>query len=158
RTVYQQLKQKAPDVKAAFEVSGDDPERLVRRAAMSALTSVRGEEENTFKSLAKFLKDDADRPAAVEAMLRVPTKFWPKEQAGPALDALLAHVRKVPTAERTTPEVLDAMQLADGLASLLPLAEAKAVRKELGELGVRVIRLSTLTDQMLFDKERIIVR
>jgi putative heme-binding domain-containing protein len=158
RTVYQQLKQKAPDVKAAFEVGGENPERLVRRAAMSALTSVRGEEENTFKSLAKFLKDDDDRHAAVEAMLRIPTKYWPKDQAGTALDAILGFVRKVPTADRTTPAVLDAMQLADGLASLLPLAEAKAVRKELGELGVRVIRLSTLTDQMLFDKERIVVR
>ncbi len=158
RTVYQQLKQKAPDVKAAYEVGVEDPERLVRRAAMLALTGVRGEEENTFKSLAKFLKDDADRHAAVEAMLRIPTKFWPKDQAAPALDAILGYVRKVPTAERTTPAVLDAMQLADSLASLLPLAEAKAVRKELGELGVRVIRLSTLTDQMLFDKDRIVVK
>ncbi len=32
------------------------------------------------------------------------------------------------------------------------------MRKELGELGVRVIRLSTLTDQMLFDKDRIVVK
>ncbi len=158
RTVYQQTKQKAPDVKATYQVSGEDPERVVRRAAMTALTSVRGEEETTFKALAKFLKDDADRHAAVEAMLRIPTKYWPKDQAGPALDVLLGYVRKVPTADRTTPAVLDAMQLADSLASLLPLAEAKAVRKELGELGVRVIRLSTLTDQMLFDKERIVVK
>ncbi len=44
------------------------------------------------------------------------------------------------------------------LASLLPLAEAKQVRRELGELGVRVIRLATVPDQMLFDKERIVVK
>ena len=36
--------------------------------------------------------------------------------------------------------------------------EAKAVRKELGELGVRVIRLGTLLEQMLFDKERLVVQ
>src|SRR5262249_51450433 len=36
--------------------------------------------------------------------------------------------------------------------------EAKAVRKELGELGVRVIRLGTVPDQMLYDKERLVVR
>src|SRR5262249_20852334 len=52
----------------------------------------------------------------------------------------------------------DAMQLADSLASLLPLKEAKLVRKELGELGVRVIRMATVPDQMLFDKQRIVVR
>jgi putative heme-binding domain-containing protein len=158
RTVYQHTKQPAPEVKVTYQVGGEDPERQVRRAAMSALVSVRGEEEATFRSLAKFLKDDADRPAAVEAILRIPTKYWPRDQAPAVLEAILGYVRKVPAAERTTPAVLDAMQLADSLAALLPLAEAKAVRKELGELGVRVIRLSTLTDQMLYDKERIVVK
>jgi putative heme-binding domain-containing protein len=148
----------APDVKAAFQVGREAPEQVIRRAAMLALTSVRGQEEATFRSLAKLLKDDADRHAAVQAILRIPTRDWPKDQAGPALDAVLAYVRKVPSAERTSPAVLDAMQLADSLASLLPLNEAKAVRKQLGELGVRVVRLSTLTDQMLFDKDRIVVK
>src|SRR5205823_2297802 len=36
--------------------------------------------------------------------------------------------------------------------------EAARVRKELGELGVRVLRLGTVTDQMLFDKERLVVQ
>src|SRR5262249_49938128 len=89
---------------------------------------------------------------------RIPLVHWPKEEAKPLLDSIVAHVRKVPVAERTTPEVLDALQLADNLASLLPLGEAKAVRKELGELGVRVIRLGTVPDQMLYDKERLVAR
>jgi putative heme-binding domain-containing protein len=156
--LFERKNQPAPAVKAVIEVGREAPERVIRRAAMTALTSVRGQEEATFRSLAKFLKDDADRHAAVQAILRIPTRDWPKDQARPTLDVVLAYVRKVPAAQRTTPAVLDAMQLADSLASLLPLAEAKAVRKELGELGVRVVRLSTLTDQMLFDKERIVVR
>jgi putative heme-binding domain-containing protein len=94
----------------------------------------------------------------VQALLRIPTAHWPKEQAKPLLDSLVAYVRKVPVAERTTPAVLDAMQLADALASLLPLNEAKQVRRELGELGVRVLRLATVPDQMLFDKERLAVK
>ena len=49
------------------------------------------------------------------------------------------------------------MQLADGLLPLLTKEEAQAARKELGELGVRVIRLATVPDQMLFDKERLAV-
>jgi putative heme-binding domain-containing protein len=61
-------------------------------------------------------------------------------------------------AERTGPAALDALQLADSLAALLPLPEARAIRKELGELGVRVIRMGTVHDQMLFDKERIVVK
>jgi putative heme-binding domain-containing protein len=64
----------------------------------------------------------------------------------------------VPAADRTSPVVLDAMQLGDGLASLLPVQEAKKVRKELGELGVRVIRLATVVEQMRYDKERFAVQ
>src|SRR5262249_57276596 len=101
---------------------------------------------------------EAGRQAAVQAPLRIPSGFWPKEEAAPLLDGILEYVRKVPVKQRTTPEVLDALQFADTLAALLPLKEARAVRKELGELGVRVVRIGTLHDQMLFDKDRLVVK
>ncbi len=148
----------APEVKAVLEVGGESPERVVRRAAMVALTTVRGKEADAFKALAKFVRNGTDRPAAVQALQRIPARDWPKDEAKPLLDALLAHVRKVPVGERTSPAILDELQLADALASLLPLKEAKAVRKELGELGVRVVRVGTVPDQMIYDKERIVVR
>ena len=53
---------------------------------------------------------------------------------------------------------MNAQQFADSLASLLPLAEAKLIRKELGELGVAVIRVATLPEQMAYDKDRIVVK
>jgi putative heme-binding domain-containing protein len=64
----------------------------------------------------------------------------------------------VPVKERTQPAVVDALQLADSLAGTLPLDDARKVRKELGELGVRVIRVGTLVEQMLYDRERIVVQ
>ena len=45
------------------------------------------------------------------------------------------------------------MEFADTLAVELPSAEAKKIRKELGELGVRVIRIGTLPERMSYDKE-----
>ena len=39
-----------------------------------------------------------------------------------------------------------------------PADQAKAARKELGEIGVRVIRVGTKTDQMEFDRERLVVQ
>jgi putative heme-binding domain-containing protein len=156
--VFQKAKQPAPEVKAVYEVGSEAPEQVIRRAAMLALTSVRGQEGTTFKALARFVRSGDDRHAAIVALQRIPLVHWPKEEAGPLLDSLLAHVRKVPVAERTAPAVLDALQLADNLASLLPLNEAKVIRKELGELGVRVIRLGTVPDQMLYDKERLVAR
>jgi putative heme-binding domain-containing protein len=158
RVAFEQQKVPAPDVKASFAIGGESPEHVIRRAVMYALTSVRGQEEQTFKTLARFVRDDADRDAAMQALQRIPVTHWPKDEAKPLLDSLLAYIRKVPTQERTSPVVLDAMQLADSLASLLPLNEARQVRKELGELGVRVIRMATVPDQMLFDKERIVVK
>jgi putative heme-binding domain-containing protein len=158
KVVFQKTRQPAPQVKVALTVSSESPEQAVRRAAMNALTSVRGQEAETFKSLARFLRDDADRHAAIQALQRIPTALWPKEEAKPSLDVLLAYLRKVPVTERTTPAALDAMQMADSLASLLPLNEARQVRQELGELGVRVIRLATVPEQMLFNKERLVMK
>jgi putative heme-binding domain-containing protein len=158
KVVFEKRKLPAPDPKTTYEVGGQVPERAIRHAAMNALLSVRGQEERTFKALARFVREDSDRHAAVVALLRIPSTHWPKEEAKPLLDNLLAYVRMVPIKERTGAEVLDAMQLGDALAALLPLEEAKRVRRELGELGVRVIRLATVPDQMLYDKERLVVQ
>jgi putative heme-binding domain-containing protein len=151
---------------------GPDDERALRQAAMNALTSVRGRESQTFKALARFLRneddratgvraifhDEDDRPAAVRAILHIPTTYWPADDAKPLSDDLLAYLRKLSAKERTKPAALDAMQLADGLANLLPAGDGKRVRAELSELGVRIVRLSTVPDRMLFDVERIVVK
>jgi putative heme-binding domain-containing protein len=90
--------------------------------------------------------------------LRIPTTYWPADEAQPLLDSVLTSLRKIPPAERTSAAALDVMQLGYGLASLLPAAEARKVRHELGELGVRIVRIGTLPEQMLYDKERLVVQ
>ena len=156
--VVQKQKQPAPKESVRYEISSASPERIIRRAAMNALASVRGQEAETFKALVPFAKKDGDRHAALQALQRIPVKHWPQEETKPLLDSLLEYVRKVPVQQRTSPEVLDALQLCDSLASLLPLKEARAVRKELGELGVRVVRVGTVVEQMIYDKERLVVK
>src|SRR5262249_50460967 len=59
---------------------------------------------------------------------------------------------------RTSPTALEAMEFADALTTLLPSDEAKKVRTQLGELGVRVIRIGTLPERMSFDKDIVVVR
>jgi putative heme-binding domain-containing protein len=132
----------------------------LRETAMIALTSVRGREAQTFKTLAAlFRKNEGDdRQAAITAIVHIPSSHWPTDDARLLLDDLLAYLRILPAKVRTNPRALDAMQLADGLANFLPAADGKKVRAELAELGVRVIRLSTVPDQMRFDLERIVVK
>jgi putative heme-binding domain-containing protein len=158
QVVFEKQNLPAPKPNATYEIGGESPQQAIRHAAMLALTSVRGKETEAFKAVAKYVKRDADRPAALQALQRIPAMYWPKEEAKPLLDALLPYIRSVPVAERTSSTALDALQLADALAALLPLDEARQVRRELGELGVRVLHLATVPDQMLFDKERLVVK
>jgi putative heme-binding domain-containing protein len=158
QTLYERSGQRARNGTATYTITGEAPERLIRRAAMVALTSVRGQEEQTFKALARFVNNNAERSNAIAALQRIPTTYWPKDSAPALLNDLLAYIRKVPTEERTSPAALDALQLADNLVALLPADQARQVRKELGELGVRIVRIGTVLEQMRFDKERIAVR
>ena len=45
------------------------------------------------------------------------------------------------------------MEFADTLTTLLPAEEAKKLRAELSELGVRVVRIGTLFERMSYDKD-----
>ena len=72
KTVFQSVKNPTPKEKAEFAVGAVSPERIVRKAAMLALASVRGQEADAFKAIAKFLTADDDRAAAVQALLRIP--------------------------------------------------------------------------------------
>ncbi len=158
REMFLQAKNPAPKEKTEFKIGASSPERIIRKAAMFALTSVRGQEADAFKAIGKFLTDDAERATAVQALLRIPSRDWPKDDAKPQLDVVLKYIRALPVTERTTPVALDMMQLGESLSGLLPLEQAKAARKELSEIGVRVIRVGTVFDQMIFDKERLVVQ
>jgi putative heme-binding domain-containing protein len=152
------VKNPAPKEKADIAVGSPAPERIVRRSAMLALTSVRGKESEAFKAIAPFVKDDAERSFALPALLRIPTKDWPKDQAAPLLAEVMKFVRSLPVSDRTTPVALDAMTFGESLTELLPIDQAKAARKELGEIGVRVVRVGTKVDQMEFDRERLVLQ
>ncbi|HVR72849.1 MAG TPA: HEAT repeat domain-containing protein, partial [Planctomycetota bacterium] len=147
----------APRVKTTIELEGEGPASFVRRAAMEALTHVRGKETGTFLKLSRCVRDGIDRAAAVRALQRIPASYCPPEEAGPLVESLLAHLRKMPASDRTSPTALDALQLSENLASRLPAEEARQVRAELGDLGVRVIRIGTVPHQMLFDRDSIVV-
>ncbi|HXD88551.1 MAG TPA: HEAT repeat domain-containing protein, partial [Urbifossiella sp.] len=156
--VFVSQRNPAPKVQSAIAVGTESPERIVRHSAMRALTSVRGKEAEAFAAIARFVPDASERHSAIQALLHIPAKDWPKESAKPLFAEVVKFIRSLPVADRTTPAALDAMQFGEALAGLLPLAEARAARKELGDIGVRVIRVGTLTDQMLFDKERLAVQ
>jgi putative heme-binding domain-containing protein len=155
---FRKEKVDAPKVKSDIEIGGGGPEGLVRRAAMNALTYIRGKEQETFRTLAEFIRKDVDRLAAIRSIQRIPRRDWPQEDAASLVESLLAYIASIPQNERTSPAALEAMQLGDALTSLLPADAAKEVRAHLGELGVQVVRVGTRPHRMAFDKDRIVVR
>ncbi len=121
---------------------------------MNALTYVRGQEAQTFKTLARFVGEGTDRQAAIQALQRIPAADWPEEEARPLLDRLLAHVRTIPAADRTNPAALDALQLADALASKLPLDQAKRIRsRNSASWACASSGWRPLPERMLYDKD-----
>jgi putative heme-binding domain-containing protein len=158
REVFRQSGIEAPRASVALQIGEGDPAAAVRQAAMIALTYVRGREAKTFESLARFVRDERARAAAIRALKRVPRADWPKDQARPLFEAVVAYVNQVPAEQRTSPEALDALEFAHALAGLLPADEAKQARAQLNELGVRVIRVGTLFERMSYDQDVIAVR
>ncbi|HMP16391.1 MAG TPA: hypothetical protein PKD72_05170, partial [Gemmatales bacterium] len=67
-------------------------------------------------------------------------------------------LRNTPVALRNSSPALEAMELADSLTTLLPADQARPFRRELQELGVRVIRICTLLERMSYDKDVIVVQ
>ncbi len=133
----------------------DAPE--LRRAAMTALSSIPGHEAETFNALAALAKAGTERDTAIAAMQKVPRKSWPAEQAAPLLETLMAYLKDLPADQRTSPEGLSAYQLASDLVTLLPADKAKDAGKALRGVGVSVFVLRTIHEQMLYDKSLLVV-
>jgi putative heme-binding domain-containing protein len=130
----------------------------IRRAAMRALTHIRGQEGRTFTALGRFIRDDVDRMTAVRAMQTIPRNTWPAAEAGPIANVLLKQIRQTSPRRRTRPDVLDEFVLCEALSTLLPPAEAKSIRGQLRELGVRVVKIGTLFERMSYDQDVIAVQ
>jgi putative heme-binding domain-containing protein len=134
----------------------DDPAE-VRRAAITAIAAVPGHDPETFNTLATLVKSGTERAAAIASLQRIPRKAWPKDQAEPLLESLIGYLKSVPVDQRTEPDAIAAFQLATDLSALLPPEKAQAASKTLRAIGVSVFVVRTINEQMLFDKQLIVV-
>jgi putative heme-binding domain-containing protein len=157
-TVFQKKEIPAPAVKHEQTLEGGGLAARVRRAAMIALTQVRGKEQQTFRALAGFVLSGTDRLDAVRALQRLPRNTWPADLAPQLLTVITDGLANTPVAQRTEDAALDQLEFADGLVSLLPAEQAKAQRARLRELGVRVVRVGTVFERMAFDQDVIVVQ
>ena len=119
-----------------------------RRAAVQASARMTGHEAAVFPALAKLVENGADIPVIARALLALPKDKWPADQIKPLGDALLEQAKKYPDDQRTGNDFLDITQLGFDLAARLPKDSGVPLRKSFANLGVAVVRLRTLVEQL----------
>lgn len=134
-----------------------ETEEALRRAAIQAAGRMTGHEPAVFAALGKLVASGTDVPVVARALLALPKDKWPLPALKELGDALLEQAKQVPDDQRTQNDFLDLTQLGTDLALKLPKEQGVPLRKAFGSLGVRVIRLGALIEQMFFDKTLIVV-
>ena len=81
----------------------------------------------------------------------MPDDKWPENQIEPLASAVVKLIEQTPAADRTNPAVLQAIQLGDDLTGMLTEDKGAPLRKTLRNLGVRVVAIRTIREQMAFD-------
>ena len=109
-----------------------------------------------FDNLAAIAREGTEaaaRSAAARALIQMPAGALPAGRVQPLAEAIVARVRETPAERRTDPVMLDIVELGGRLADALPTATGGPIRRELDALGVRVIRLLAVVEEMRFDRQ-----
>jgi azurin len=124
-----------------------------RVAAVEALAWTR-RDSATFDILTREIRDGADaesRAAAIRSVRLLPETVWTPAAIEPLARAIVAMVKETSSDRRTEPSIIDALQLGERLAALLPEGPRLSVRRDLRALGVQVVRIESIPEQMLFN-------
>ena len=125
----------------------------LRAAAVTALAWIRADTA-AFRLLAREVLQSSDaevRTAAVRALQRIPREAWPAAEIEPLARSVVALVAKASPETRTQPASVEAIQLAEKLSEALPAESGRSVRRELRAIGVQIVRIDTVPEQMMFD-------
>jgi putative heme-binding domain-containing protein len=132
--------------------AGGEPD-TVQDAAIRALPQLSGREKEAFADLGSLLLTPGGkiRPSVFGALLQIGTEHRSADQLLRKINALLGYVSELPAEQRTTPSALDALKLGDEYAGMLKNEDRDRVRSAFKNLGVSVILIRPIRDQMLFD-------
>ncbi|QDU61918.1 Auracyanin-A precursor [Planctomycetes bacterium Pan216] len=130
----------------------DDAQPLaVRKAAIGALAHTPAKQAETFGKLAPYVSDPKLRQAAVKTLLSIPGDDRDPKTSEELVKVLVELAESTPPNGRTTDPFIDAMQLADQLLARVPAETSRAFRQRLRETVVRVVRISTVEEEMRYD-------
>ena len=138
---------------------GETRDAAVRAAALGAIGWARPDAA-TFTLLGREIVQGTDpemRAAAIRSLDRIPRPSWPAGEIEPLARAIVTGLQKTAPDQRTEPAAIEAMQVGDELAAALPEESGRSVRRDLRALGVKVVRIETVPEQMAFDLKWFVV-
>ncbi len=136
---------------------GGDLSGALRDAAIRALGTIPGHDDEVVQKLAALMDGERTRAAAARALAAIAPERWPSNQVSALAERLLAYARAFPAAERTSAEFRQAVALGRSAATRLGGAEGARVTAALDALAVRTVRITALLAQMKFDVDRFAV-
>jgi azurin len=107
----------------------------------------------TFDLVAGEILNPADpesRAAAIRSLQRIPESAWSAATLEPLASAIVKLVADTPPSRRTDAASVEALQIGERLAAALPEGRGRAIRSDLRALGVQVVRIDTIPEQMRF--------
>lgn len=137
------------------------PDAATRAAAVTAV-SVSRRDAAAFELIARELDpargaDPLVRAAAVAGLRRIPESVWPKAGIEAVARAVVAMLKETPAGRRTEPDAVSAVQLGEALAAALPDEAKRGILRDLRSLGVRIIAIDTVPEQILYDRKWFVV-
>jgi azurin len=133
---------------------GDTRDVSMRAAAIAALGWTR-RDAATFGLIGREILDPAAdggvKEEAIRSLQLIPESAWPRDQILPLAHAIVSLVSATPPDRRAEPSTVDALQLGETLSAALPDETKRTVRRDLRALGVHVVRIDTVPEQMKFD-------
>ena len=123
----------------------------VQIAAIKTLETIDSEARDSFAKLATLFPMEALKQSVIHSMLKIPVS-----ERDPKLIVLLAQelvsmAESTPAAKRTQDSFFDAIQLVDGFLPQLEPGIAKEYRNRLDAVSVRVVRMTTVIEEMRYD-------
>ncbi len=129
----------------------------IHDVAVRSLSSIPGREAEKFRDLARLVADGKQVVSSVRALSELPEDSWVESEIGALAVNLASYVSEIPERYRTSRSALDVMRLGDTLAAKLSPERAREVQARLADLKVQMIRIGTVPERMIYDKERLAV-
>jgi len=125
---------------------------------IQVLMEIPGHDAEKTEVLAALLKERSSVNSALQALGAIPATAWPDEQIGHIAEAAVSYLASREPKDRNSDQAQLALTIANGVRMRLKDAGRDRFEKRLSEVVVPLIRIGTVRERMIFDRETIAVQ